>query len=331
MKPSYEFHRRGPFVLPDTPGGRRIIRRALRKSLHGQFCDSRESAGVATPGRTPVFEGSTCQTIGRARYYRFGTRSYFGHELFFSGDRDGYAEDALQLNANFSRVNVCASTGPRTYSLDDAFAARLEWADCCRAARDPRFHLTKEDKATIETMRAAIERERLLVPERMAEIERERNERFDRELRAFTDNRLDQFRAVNPHALLLILCVIQFRCARYVAVAKAFPHTRGWTRQRRSDLACKLIGKDSQADQMLERLDSVNAWIKLAEENRRIRPTSSVFRHITDKTRWLLSPAGLDAIRAEVDALPRIHIEKSNRGRRPPSRRSQLLALGIPA
>lgn len=283
MKPSYDFNQRGPFVLPDTSGGRRIIRRTMRMAAN--------SAGRATNRKLPVFVGFTIS----------------------GGYSRESANDALNLRVPYSRVNVLASTGNNLHSCDDAIRAWREWSDCYEAANNPLFRFTKEDKATIKTMRAAIERERELAPVRI------------------NDARLDQFRAVNPQALLLILCRLSFGFPDHYVVVKAFPYLRCWSRPKRARLFKKLVDQDSEASEWLQELKTNKYWINERDDNPRIRQSSSVFRLVSDKVRWILSPAGLEAVRADVEKLPRISVKKSNRGKRAPSRRSQLLALGIVA
>lgn len=290
MKPSYDFHQRGPFVLPDTPGGRRIIRRAMRERDDLRWPAS-TSAGLVAHGRIPVFVGYTIS----------------------GGYSTGFADDALNLHVPYSRVNVFASTGNNPHTNDDAIRAWREWSDCYEAANNPLFRFTKEDKATIKTMRVAIDRERKLAPARI------------------NDAKLDQFRAVNPQALLLILCRLSFDRADHNVVVKAFPYLRCWSRPKRARLFKKLVDQDSEASEWLQELETHKYWIVESDDNPRIRQSSSVFRFVSDKIRWLLSPAGLDAVRADVEKLPRISVKKSNRGKRAPSRRSQLLALGIVA
>ena len=308
MKPSYEFNQRGPFVLPDTPGGRRIIRRAMRK---GRPFDHRigesYSAGPAKPGRTPVFAGNICSSI---------SEGFFAEDILSS----------LFRNLGFSRVDVRASTDSRrVYCGDDAVAAWCEWKDCYDAARDPLCHLTREDKANAKTMRAAIIRERAFAAERAKELERQQREEYDRRMWEFLDERLGQFRAVNPRALLLILCKIEGR-TQFDAVAAAFPHLRFRPRRWRARLWARLVGEDHEAQEWYELLKMNHERREEEKVNRRLRPNSSANTLFTDMQRRLMTPEGLASVRAEVERLPRV-----GKGEKAPTRRSQLLALGIPA
>lgn len=166
-------------------------------------------------------------------------------------------------------------------------------------------------------------------PNRAAEIEREMMDRFTQEINAFIDERLEQFRAVNPRALLLILYKIREQGSNASAVASAFPYLRGLKKDSLDKVWDRFIDGDPEARRTFDDLNISACFILEAVNNRRIRLDSSFMRHFTDKTNWLLSPLGLLTVRADVAKLPRITIGETRS--RKPSVRSQLLALGIPA
>lgn len=162
-----------------------------------------------------------------------------------------------------------------------------------------------------------------------AEIEREQYERYVREINAWLDERLEQFRAVNPRALLLILYKIRRTCSSADAVIVAFPYLQGFKWSSLEMVWRKLVDNDPEARFMFENLNNASRFLQEAVSNRRIRLDGSQMRHITDKMNWMLSPLGLVTVRAEAAKLPRITVRELRD--RAPSVRSQLLALGIPA
>lgn len=162
-----------------------------------------------------------------------------------------------------------------------------------------------------------------------AEIERERMERFTREMNDWFDERLEQFRAVNPRALLLILYKIRRTCSSADAVVAAFPYLQGFKWSSLEMVWRKLVDNDPDARFVFEELNNASRFLQEAVSNRRIRLDGSMMRHITDKMNWMLSPLGLVTVRAEAARLPHIMVRELKD--RAPSVRSQLLALGIPA
>jgi hypothetical protein len=198
VKPSFECHQFGPFVLPDTRGGRRIILRALRKGFLDYFgkCGSgADFAGNVTPeGEIPCFTGRTCGGVFSRWIGKPGNdpRVMISDLLEYSGTTvDG--KPYLVKHAPFSRVEVLTSTcRSRIYQFDDRCQAWEEWRKCYDAARNRAWKFTKADKATVETMHAAIKREKTREEERERRAELRERLAFERD----TERREEVYRAI---------------------------------------------------------------------------------------------------------------------------------------
>ena len=171
---------RGVLVKPTTPCGRALIRRALRRPFPGpRYPDEPYSVRTAERcGVIPVtlyhpWMDSTCD----ADYiYNAGVLA------IYPCGRKNPPKFLLSKDEMFSRHCVEMGLDGRFRDRELQFAAQ-EQRECYDAARNRAWKFTKADKATSETMHAAIKREK------KREEERERRAEL-RERLAFVRDRI---------------------------------------------------------------------------------------------------------------------------------------------
>lgn len=161
-----EIETRGPFVLPTTKAGRKLINRALRGGWS-------ESAGVYDCA-LPVF---------------IHYRNWYG-SFVFERKKDAYTDTAPAfwsgwMKLPYSRVDVCAAWDNHCREYE-AERASVEQEEIIDAIKNRAWRFSKADKANAETLKSAIQRERERQKRRIEErIERsEAAERLARSRRA---------------------------------------------------------------------------------------------------------------------------------------------------